>query len=224
MKNPIHKAMLYGGLVSLAILLPQSGLGEPRDWRAPDRRVLDDRYHHGQFYPRLGVVVAELPMGYRSYWFHGASWYFAGGVWYQAGPGGFIVARPPVGLVVTLLPPLATTVWIGAVPYYYANEVYYRWDPTVNGYEVVAPPAGADQPGAAPASARDDLIIYPRSGQTSEQQAADRYECHSWASNQTGFDPTHVQDGATADAVASKAEQYRRAMSACLEARGYSVK
>ena len=224
MKKTNFRATPLGALLWLAIWLPERGLADPHGWHAPRGQVLDDRYHHGYFYPRIGAVVTELPVGYRTYWFHGASWYFAGGVWYQAGPGGFIVARPPIGLVVTLLPPFATTVWIGAVPYYYANDIYYRWDPTVNGYEVVAPPEGADQPGSAPARAPDDLIIYPRNGQTPEQQAADRYECHSWASNQTGFDPTRTQDETTPATLTSKAEQYRRAMSACLEARGYSVK
>jgi hypothetical protein len=186
--------------------------------------VFDDHYHHGYFYPHIGVVVTALPIGYRTYWFGGASWYFADGVWYQAAPGGFIVARPPVGLVVTLLPATATTVWISGSPYYYANDVYYRWAPAVNGYEVVAPPVGAEQPGSAPAQAPDDIFIYPRNGQTAEKQAADRYECHNWASHQTGFDPTRTQDGSAPAASSSLAEQYRRAMSACLEARGYSVK
>jgi hypothetical protein len=35
-----------------------------------------------------------------------------------------------------------------------------------------------------------DLFIYPSKGQSQEQQDRDRYECHSWASQQTGFDPT----------------------------------
>lgn len=35
-----------------------------------------------------------------------------------------------------------------------------------------------------------DLFIYPAKGQTQEQQDRDRYECHSWAVQQTGFDPS----------------------------------
>lgn len=35
-----------------------------------------------------------------------------------------------------------------------------------------------------------DIFIYPNNGQTSEQQAQDRYECHVWAVDQTGFDPS----------------------------------
>jgi hypothetical protein len=32
--------------------------------------------------------------------------------------------------------------------------------------------------------------IYPGQGQSPEQQDRDRYECHSWAVQQSGFDPT----------------------------------
>ncbi|MGH7409502.1 MAG: glycine zipper family protein [Candidatus Methylomirabilis sp.] len=38
-----------------------------------------------------------------------------------------------------------------------------------------------------------DVIIYPAKGQSPEQQNRDRYECHSWAVQQTGFDPTKPQ-------------------------------
>lgn len=43
------------------------------------------------------------------------------------------------------------------------------------------PPSGA---------AASDLFIYPTEGQSAEQQQKDRYECHVWASEQTGFDPS----------------------------------
>ena len=32
--------------------------------------------------------------------------------------------------------------------------------------------------------------VYPSQGQTPEQQSKDEYECHSWAVQQTGVDPT----------------------------------
>ena len=34
-----------------------------------------------------------------------------------------------------------------------------------------------------------DLIIYPNKGQSQEQLDKDKYECYSWAKQQTGFDP-----------------------------------
>jgi len=35
--------------------------------------------------------------------------------------------------------------------------------------------------------------IYPSKGQNAQQQDRDRYECHTWAVQQTGFDPTRPQ-------------------------------
>jgi hypothetical protein len=37
------------------------------------------------------------------------------------------------------------------------------------------------------------LMIYPSKGQSQQQQSRDRYECHTWAVQQTGFDPTNPQ-------------------------------
>ena len=34
-----------------------------------------------------------------------------------------------------------------------------------------------------------DFFIYPSQGQSQEQQDRDRFECHSWAVQQSGFDP-----------------------------------
>ena len=38
-----------------------------------------------------------------------------------------------------------------------------------------------------------ELYIYPNKGQSQEQQSRDRYECHLWAVQQTGYDPTRAQ-------------------------------
>jgi hypothetical protein len=140
-----------------------------------------------------------------------------------------------------------------------------------------------------------EVIAYPARGQTPEQLDRDRYDCHRWAAQQTGFDPAQLPNtpvsrpaaqepipgsGVTVGAIAGavlgsiiaprgsegggaivgaitggaigaatenaeradaqrdralsqsagpsgggeKAGAYRRAMSACLEGRGYSVK
>jgi Glycine-zipper domain len=41
-----------------------------------------------------------------------------------------------------------------------------------------------------------DLYIYPNKGQSPEQQSRDRYDCHTWAVQQTGVDPTRAQASA----------------------------
>jgi len=41
--------------------------------------------------------------------------------------------------------------------------------------------------------AQAQLMIYPMKGQSNEQLSKDRYECHLWAAQQSGFDPTTAQ-------------------------------
>ncbi|MGR8981693.1 MAG: glycine zipper family protein [Gammaproteobacteria bacterium] len=35
-----------------------------------------------------------------------------------------------------------------------------------------------------------DIMVYPAQGQTPDQMSRDRYECHTWAVQQSGFDPS----------------------------------
>jgi hypothetical protein len=65
------------------------------------------------------------------------------------------------------------------------------------------------------------MFVYPRKGQSEKQQADDRYQCHRWAVNQTNYDPTQPPDGIPS---AQQNSDYQRAMGACLDARGYTVK
>jgi hypothetical protein len=131
-----------------------------------------------------------------------------------------MVVAPPFGVFVPMLPGFYTTLWIGGLPYYYANDVYYVWRAERSAYEVVPPPDGA---AGAPDSAPTELYIYPRNGQTEAQQSEDRYQCHRWAVQQTHFDPSQSGGGGQVDPVSGRAG-YVRAMGACLEGRGYTVK
>jgi hypothetical protein len=45
----------------------------------------------------------------------------------------------------------------------------------------------------AGSSRAQDIFAYPAKGQNQAQQDRDRYECHSWAVKQTGFDPSRSQ-------------------------------
>jgi Glycine zipper 2TM domain len=163
---------------------------------------------------------------------------------------------------------------------------------------VTAPPPRPvyDAPPPPPPPPVSQVYAYPMRGQTAEQQDRDHYECSTWATQQTGFDPsapgvpphdrvqvvsagpppgTNTAIGAVAGAIIGaaiaprwqaapaalagavvggaigssadaanaqatrtvvvadrraaaaeeqKALSYRRAISACLDARGYSVK
>jgi hypothetical protein len=189
-------------------------------------QILDQRYNHGRYYPPNGAVFNALPSGYRPYYRGRDRFYFSGGIWYSPRGPGFVVIQPPPGLVISVLPPYYSTVWFGGNPYYYADNVYYTWQPEQNGYVIVDPPANSDQPSTAPenaASPADDLIIYPKNGQSKDQQAADQFECHGWAKNQTGFDPTQPGGGVQSGDIDRIRSNYNRAMSACLQGRGYQV-
>lgn len=199
--------------------------------RGPAPRVnFDNRYHHDHYYPSRGAVVRGLPPGARSVHYGSQRYYMRGGVWYRPYGPRWVVFAPPIGLVVPFLPEFYTTVWFGGIPYYYANDTYYLWDRGASGYVVSNPPASpADQNGqidAAPAasSAGNDLFVYPRNGQSESQTAKDRFECHQWAVSQTGFDPSEPGGGVPAEQNAGKRADYRRAISACLEGRQYSVR
>jgi|SRR5215469_2727057 len=181
------------------------------------------------------------------HWAHGAAFvprYWGGGYWH----GVFwphVWFYPGYAWWLPVLPFGYATFWWGGMPYYYVNSVYYTWNPGYSGYVATDPPpadgtadpsadtySDGSQPGdAAPAGpppnapapqygggAGADVYVYPRNGQNEQQTANDRYECHSWAVNQTGFDPTRggPQPGNDID--------YKRAMVACLDARGYTAR
>ena len=212
----------------------------------------DTRFHHDHYYPPRGYRFSVLPPNPRMIVHRGQPYYFSAGVWYQPIEGRYVVVRPPIGILVPFLPPFYTRVWVGPRPYYYANDVYYVRN--AQGYVVVdqppgvismAPPPGMPLPPddavtelgpaaasppvvAAPAASafppsasvaqagENQLFVYPRQAQSVEQQNRDRSECNSWAASQTGRDP--ARSGGQADPA------FQRALGACLDGRGYTVK
>jgi len=217
MKRTLHLAALAALLAGLALQAQAQERGErhgperghPQVMHEP-RFQLDQRYHHDHYYPPRGYAVAALPAGSVSIGFGGGSYFFHGGVWFRPVGPRFVVTLPPVGIIVPILPPDVVTLWIGGAPYYYANGAYYAASPG-QGYVVVTPPPGAEaaQPVPAPKPAPDP-IIYPRNGQTPEQTEADRQACNRWATTQ----PSAMAD----------AQVFQRAVSACMDGRGYTVR
>jgi hypothetical protein len=216
-----------------------------------DRGFLDNRFSHGHYYPYIGDRFGRLPPHFHSVIFGGVHYFFADAVWYAWDGAAYVVVASPLGIMVPMLPPYYSTVWVAGVPYYYANNTYYAQ--SSQGYVVVpeptgpiatSPPANAVAPmgtgvtehgpvpaapsqsqvqsqpsgGSAPQTAQ--LFIYPRQGQSAEQEAKDRSECHSWAVSQTGVDPTVQVDGQ----ALGRLSDYTRAIDACLDARGYTVR
>jgi hypothetical protein len=165
-------------------------------------------YGHGYY---GGHYYYGHPYWGGGYW-HGVYWPYAYYGWYYP-------------WFLPVLPAVYATYWWGGVPYYYANNVYYTYDQGQNGYVVTDPPpsgAGDNTPppnqqgGVPPGANPGDVFMYPKNGQTDQQQSTDRFECHKWAQGQTGFDPS--QSGSQGNP-----DDYHRAMVACLEGRGYSV-
>lgn len=192
----------------------------PKDYKRHGY-VLDHRHRHDRYYPKRGAVVRKLPPKHRVVKHRHTRYYFSGGVWFRPSGSRFIVSLPPVGLVVPFLPHAYTTIWVGGSPYYYAAGTYYSWAPRYRAYRVVRQPVEAEV--VEEPEVPDKLFVYPSQGQTEQQQAADRYECHNWARGQTSFDPTQPGGGVDAAQNTAKRSEYNRAMKACLEARGYSV-
>jgi hypothetical protein len=84
---------------------------------------------------------------------------------------------------------------------------------------VIEPPGEA---ASTEPPAPKDIIMYPSNGQNADQRAQDRYTCHRRVSEQVAFDPTRP-DGGGAVGDAGVRDHFR-AMTACLEGRGYGVK
>jgi len=187
----------------------------------PDYRV-DQRFQLNRSYPRQGYAVQSLPHHHHRIHYQNRDYFYFGGVWYYPSGPNFVVGIPPIGIVVPILPPFYATVWIRGTPYYYANDVYYMWRPELNAYQVTRPPIAETEP--EPPLIADELFIYPKQGQSEQQQAEDRYACHRWGADQAGYDPTQPPGDLSITDLSRKRDDYQRAMKACLEGRGYSVR
>jgi hypothetical protein len=193
------------------------------------KSFIDSRHHHNQTYLMPGHSVRTLPRNHRVVVHHNNHYYHSHGVWYRHLGGRYIVVSPPVGLFVPFLPFAYATIWVNGIPYYYSNETYYMQTP--GGYVVVEPPQG-EVSETPPATGDDEdvdmtddaMFIYPRKGQTQAQQDRDRYECHQWAVEQTGYDPTQSSYDMPDDETMQQRADYRDAMASCLDSRGYAVK
>ena len=85
------------------------------------------------------------------------------------------------------------------------------------------PPAGSSYPSQVPVPLSPQIpkvFLYPKNGQSADQQARDRYECYRFAVAQTGFDPMHPGGAGRSE----QQSDYERAQAACFEGRGYSVR
>jgi len=201
-----------------------------------------DRGHHGvpavDSLARFGgdrpwspVITTRLRVDPRAATYSGGRYHYDTG--YRLEHDRIVVAPVPLRVVVPFFPAYASTVWVGDDAYYYTNN----YAPGPKSYTVMEEspavteldpqgqmrPVLNEQGGVAelgPAGDAASLVAqgpapqffaYPRMGQNSQTQVRDRTECNDWALAQPGV--TGLSDG-----------NYLRAMSACLNGRGYTVK
>jgi hypothetical protein len=148
-----------------------------------------------------------LPLAYATYWYGGNPYYYANDVYYTYSPdyNGYVATDPP---------PVADPngAGPGAAPQYAppppASAQPDSTPPPDNGDQGQAPnqPTNYDT-GAVPGQ----IFMYPKNGQSAQQQAIDKAECQQWASSQAGQ-------------VSQNGSDYQRAMAACVEGRGYSAR
>jgi hypothetical protein len=185
----------------------------------------DGGYWHGHYWPpvyyRPGFswFLPILPAYCVTYWWGGVPYYYYNEAYYTWDPNdsGYVATEPP---------PVAD----GGPSDDGAAPGYPDAAPPDSNYGVTYGTTGADGQNAdasdpnaagyssapayngAPADAAGNLYAYPKNGQSPEQQAEDRRECAQWAASQS---PDSANGGSSMD--------YRRALTACLSGRGYSV-
>lgn len=196
-----------------------------------DRHVYSPRYRsHYRPYPRIhyghrhpyGHRVHILPHGFFSFSIGGLIYYYASGNYYRDYGGYYTVITPPIGALIPVPPPGYRIIYIDSHQYYLSGGVYYVWDEVQRGYRVVPSPevvheSSEEFPETLESSL--NLFAYPNAGQSENEQTNDRYDCHLWAVGETDIDPSLDPSASALDR-----SDYKRAITACLEARDYTVK
>ena len=195
--------------------------------------------------PPIGIVVPTLPT-FSTVLAHGGETYlYANDTYYRPRPdlGGYeVVNEPAEGFPQTGPDALVGAQLPGAAPATPPVSAQAATVPAVAQAATFPPPTSAatttTSTAAAPvpvtlptgpASASPSgppqgpkVFLYPKNGQTPDQQARDRYECHRFAVAQSGFDPTRSTGAASPAPGNEPQSDYERAQSACFEARGYA--
>jgi hypothetical protein len=140
---------------------------------------------------------------------------------YYGGP----IYAPAYGSYVNTLPGGSVSLSVSGGSYWRHGGVWYR--PYGPRWVVVAPPVYYGPPpvivqerpavvveeGPPPVKiprSKPDPIVYPRNGQNAQQTEADRQDCNRWATTQ----PSAMAD----------ASVFYRAVEACMDGRGYTMK
>jgi hypothetical protein len=98
--------------------------------------------------------------------------------------------------------------------------------PLAAGSASVAPAVASVAPSlgdAADVTPANKAYVYPRNGQSADQQARDRYECYRFGVAQSGFDPMRPTGNAPGVKLGAQAD-FERAQGVCLDAKGYAIR
>lgn len=192
--------------------------------RTTNRTSVSNRSSYGSSYDRSRYY----PITVRS-----NNYFYRDGRYYSNRSGRYISVSAPIGARVSFLPNSAISIVYGNSRYFRVGLTWYLG--RSNYYEVIErPPVIVEQqvlveqpqypdtyeeniqPGYE--EQRPNLVIYPASGQSENQQDKDNYECYRWSKNESNYDPTEpYQD-------LNNKDLYVRAMTACMESRGYTVR
>lgn len=98
-------------------------------------RYYDDSYYapyngyYPGYYPRPGIHISILPLGYSRIYIGPTPYYYYGGIYYLPSPNhGYDVVAPPLNARVSKLPPQAKLRVIDGQKYYEFNGTFYRED------------------------------------------------------------------------------------------------
>jgi hypothetical protein len=184
----------------------------------------DGRWHgHGGHYGHGGAffwgaalgAALTLPFYYTRAWADPGPYYY-----YSPGPTVFV--NPPMYVQSQ---PVYVQSPNYAVP---ASQPRYAGTPS-NGVIELGPVSALPSVSANPApiasptdtaAPANQLFAYPSRGQSEQQAANDRFDCSRWATQQSGYDP----DLRVHRNPETGPANYARALSACLEGRGYTVR
>ena len=163
----------------------------------------------------LGLAIPLLANGYSSSWYGGSPYYYADDGYYVSYPQRDYRVLSPSERVIT-----ERYVYESPSPAPVVAAPPTNGTPTPSYVRESSPAAATSSPtqSKTPAPTSPQLYAYPKNGQTATQSTFDRIECERWGSGQTGYSP-----GQSSEDANRKAE-YQRAVSACLEGRGYTVR
>lgn len=221
----MKKALI--ALALLSVLVPNAEANGGGSWNGHYNH--GGYYHGGGSYFWWGAAVGAaltVPFYYARAWANPGPYYYSPYYGHYYGPGPTVYVNPPV--------------YAQSQPVYYQSQPSYAIaaaqprtvvSQSPSNSVVELGPVNAQQPppnynSGQPQSANtgqaasDQWFVYPSRGQSQQQAANDRYECNRWATNESGYDPElrphrNPEMGPVA---------YGRALSACLEGRGYAVR